>query len=69
MDSQERPMDRLSHFVHKHFLWLMVGSYAVAAFFPAPGLWIRNVSVGESTLFGAKTRISLSMLMLGFLAA
>ena len=31
MDGHEDPLDRLSHFVHKHLLWLMIGSYAVAA--------------------------------------
>lgn len=49
---------KLSHFIHARFIWLLLGSYVVAAFFPAVGLWIRSVS------FGA---VSLPMLMLGFL--
>src|SRR5262245_5525574 len=67
MDRRERPLSRLARFVHAHFLWLMTGSYAVAAWFPAPGRWIRDVSAGEVSLGGAPTRVSVSMLMLAFL--
>ena len=49
---------KLSHFIHAHFIWLLIGSYVVAAIFPALGLWIRSVSFGT---------MSLPMLMLGFL--
>jgi bile acid:Na+ symporter, BASS family len=67
MDGHERTLDRLSHLVHTHLLWLMIGSYAIAATAPAVGLWIRDVSVGEVALFGSKMRVSLSMLMLAAL--
>lgn len=67
MDGQENLLDKLSHFVHKHFLWLMIGSYAVAACAPSLGLTIRDVSVGRVGLFGQTMRISLSMLMLASL--
>jgi bile acid:Na+ symporter, BASS family len=67
MDGHEGPLAKLSHFVHKRFLWLMVGSYAVASGFPSVGLWIRDVRVGEITLFGSRTTVSLSMLMLASL--
>ncbi len=49
---------QLSHFVHARFIWLVIGSYIVAALFPAPGLAARSVSWGT---------ISLPMMMLGFL--
>ncbi|QDT20186.1 bile acid:sodium symporter family protein [Gimesia chilikensis] len=49
---------RVSRFVHARFIWLLLGSYLVAAFFPTLGLAIRSVSWGT---------ISLPMLMLGFL--
>ncbi len=48
----------LSHYVHRHFIWLVIGSYIVAAFVPTVGLWIRSVSWGS---------VSLPMLMLAFL--
>ncbi len=67
MDGPEGLLDKLSHFVHKHFLWLMVGSYAVAACAPSLGLAIRDVSVGKVALFGQTMRISLSMLILAAL--
>jgi BASS family bile acid:Na+ symporter len=49
---------RLSHFVHARFIWLLVSSYLVAAFFPTLGLAIRSMHLGT---------FSLPMLMLAFL--
>lgn len=49
---------RLSHFVHANFIWLLLGSYVVAAFVPTLGLAIRGVSIGT---------IGLPMIMLGML--
>ncbi|MCA9119960.1 MAG: bile acid:sodium symporter [Planctomycetaceae bacterium] len=51
-------MSKLAHFVHARFIWLLLGSYLVAAFFPSIGLSARSVSLGT---------ISLPMMMLGFL--
>ncbi|QDV17169.1 Sodium Bile acid symporter family protein [Gimesia panareensis] len=51
-------LSRLSHLVHARFIWLLLGSYVVAAFFPELGLSIRSLSWGS---------ISLPMIMLGFL--
>jgi bile acid:Na+ symporter, BASS family len=67
MDGHEGLTDKLSHFIHKHLLWMLIGSYAVAASWPSFGLWIRDVSVGDLVVFGARTRISLPMLMLAAL--
>ena len=49
---------KLSHFVHARFIWLLIGSYIIAAFLPALGLSVRSMSWGT---------ISLPMLMLGLL--
>jgi BASS family bile acid:Na+ symporter len=57
----------LAHQVHEHFIWLLIGSYALAALCPTVGLWLRGLSLGEVTLAGEKTRPSLPMLMLAFL--
>ena len=54
MDRHKGPLANLSQFVHKRFLWLMIGSYAVASGFPAVGLWIRDVRVGEITAVRVK---------------
>jgi BASS family bile acid:Na+ symporter len=67
MDGHTGPLARFAHFIHEHFLWLMIGSYAVAAGFPSFGLWVRDCSVGDLTLSGARARVSLSMLMLAAL--
>jgi hypothetical protein len=51
-------MSRLSHFVHGHFLWLLLGAYALAALVPGPGLALGNISLG---------RVSVPMLLLAFI--
>jgi BASS family bile acid:Na+ symporter len=60
-------LSRISQFVQRWFLTLLVASYIVAAWAPALGLWIRDVSLGELSLAGTKTNISLSMAMLAVL--
>ena len=37
-----RRSERLAQAVHRHFLWLLVGCYALAAVWPAPGLVLRR---------------------------
>ena len=49
MDRKENhpPPSRLAvcaSWVHRHFLWLLVGSYLLAAWLPGPGLAIRRLS-------------------------
>jgi BASS family bile acid:Na+ symporter len=56
-----------SHFIHARFIWLLLGSYAVAAVWPQLGLAIRNVSFGEVSVFGEKTKFTLPVLMLALL--
>jgi BASS family bile acid:Na+ symporter len=56
-----------SHFIHEHFIWFLIGSYALAACFPIFGRWIREVSWGEIGLFPEKTTITLPMVMLALL--
>jgi BASS family bile acid:Na+ symporter len=60
-------VERGSHFVHQNFLWLLVGSYAAAAVLPAPGLFLRNVSLGEYDLPQEDTVVTLPMAMLALL--
>jgi len=57
----------VSSLVQAHFLWLLLGCYAAAALAPRPGLWIRDVSFGEISIFQQKTSITLPMLMLALL--
>lgn len=67
MDARVHPLKRLADMAHQHFLMLMIGSYAVAACFPRPGLWIRDVSIGEIAFGESRARVSMSMLMLAAL--
>jgi BASS family bile acid:Na+ symporter len=57
----------VSHFLHRQFIWFLVASYVAAALWPAPGLWLRNVSLGEFDGFQEQTRLTLPMVMLAFL--
>jgi len=67
MDGEKPLVACLSRFVHRHFIWFLIGSYAVAAVLPGLGLWMRDVSFGEAVLFHQRTRITLPVLMLAFL--
>jgi BASS family bile acid:Na+ symporter len=53
--------------MHRHFLWLLIGSYVCAGLCPAVGLSIRNLRFGQVTLWGETTCVSLPMAMLAFL--
>jgi bile acid:Na+ symporter, BASS family len=57
----------VSHFLQAHFLCFLLGSYAAAILWPAFGLWIRDVSVGEVAFIGERSRVTLPMLMLALL--
>ena len=57
----------LSRFIHHHLLWLLIGAYALAAVFPAAGLWIRNLSFGDVALFQTKFHVSLLLILLATL--
>jgi BASS family bile acid:Na+ symporter len=61
------PIYIFSHFVHRHFIWFVLASYAVASFSPGLGLWIRGVSFGDVALFGQKTTVTLPVMMLALL--
>ena len=61
------PLDRISHFVHAHFLGLLLATYALGAAWPGPGLAIRGVSAGRVSLLGGSMALTLPSLMLGFL--
>ena len=67
MPGERTSLDRISHFVHDHFLRLLLATYAVAAVVPGLGLAIRDVSPGRVGLAGESMNLSLPSLMLGFL--
>jgi BASS family bile acid:Na+ symporter len=67
MDKHEHPLARFAHFLHRNFLWFLLGSYVVAAVAPQAGLKIKNVSLGRLYLFGESLPLSLPMLLLALL--
>src|SRR5262249_21355577 len=67
MDGRRHPVSTLSHFLHTHFLWLLLGAYALAGFVPAPGLWLRGLHFGEVAVLGEATRITVPVALLALL--
>jgi BASS family bile acid:Na+ symporter len=43
---------RVSHFLHRYFLWLLLVSYAAAAVLPSGGLWLRGLRFGGAGPLG-----------------
>jgi BASS family bile acid:Na+ symporter len=66
MNTRSR-LDWLSHIVHRNFIWLLAGSYLIAAFFPGLGLWMRGVTFGEVSLGQERAHVSLPMVMLALI--
>jgi bile acid:Na+ symporter, BASS family len=60
-------LSSVSHFLHRHLLWFLIASYAIAAVQPRFGLWIRDLSVWHMNLFQENSRISVPMVLLAFL--
>jgi BASS family bile acid:Na+ symporter len=56
-----------SHFLHRQFLWLLLGAYAAAALAPGPGLWLKDLALPEGHLLGENVRITLPMMLLALL--
>jgi BASS family bile acid:Na+ symporter len=67
MENHGHPLARFSHFLHRNFIWFLMGSYVVAAVAPRAGLAIKNVSLRQFRLFGEHVHISLPMLLLALL--
>ncbi len=60
-------MEELARFIHRQFLWLVLGTYALAAIWPAAGLWIRDVTVGQFATSNEEIRLTFPVLLLALL--
>jgi BASS family bile acid:Na+ symporter len=58
---------KTSHFLHANLLWLLLGSYAVAAVWSGPGMALRAASFGRVGIAGAHVRLSIPLVMLSLL--
>jgi BASS family bile acid:Na+ symporter len=67
MDTIRKRLAWVSHLIHHHFIWFLLGCYVLAARFPAGGLAIRNTSLGSFGPLPEERAFSLPVLMLAFL--
>ncbi len=63
----KNPVAILVHAIHRHFIWVVVSSYIVAAVLPGFGLWIRGVDMGSVNILRSRLDLSLPLLMLAAL--
>jgi len=66
MDASANRLAKLAEAVHHYLLWLMVGSYALAALLPQPSHYLRSVNLGQ-LLWDGWPHVSLPSVLLGFL--
>ncbi|MDX1918925.1 MAG: bile acid:sodium symporter [Candidatus Caenarcaniphilales bacterium] len=60
--------DKVTHFIHHHFLAILFGAYALAVFYPMPGSMIREISLGQISLPDqSQLSLSVPLLMLAIL--
>ncbi|MDG1892351.1 MAG: hypothetical protein P8L18_13660 [Verrucomicrobiota bacterium] len=58
-------MKKASHgknWLHRHFIFLLLAAYGLAAVIPRPGLWLKSLSWGELPVLGEPVTSSLLML-------
>ena len=67
IERQRSVVAQLAHFAHEYLIWLLVGSYAIAAVVPGFGLLLRDVSLGEMNVFHSRTQVSVPTLLLALL--
>ncbi|MHB1425367.1 MAG: bile acid:sodium symporter, partial [Gemmataceae bacterium] len=67
MGKHGHPLARFAHFLHRNFIWFVLGSYVVATLAPQAGLALKDVSLGRFLLFGERVNLSLPMLLLALL--
>lgn len=69
VEIQKAPfVSKITHFIHKNFLLILIFAYLTAAVCPQFGLALRNVEFGHAQFpDGDKVKITLSLLMLSFL--
>jgi BASS family bile acid:Na+ symporter len=63
----DRGLSHLSTWFGANLFWLLVGSYAVAAWWPGPGQWLRSATVVCFSLGDTSFHIAMPMVMLAFL--
>jgi bile acid:Na+ symporter, BASS family len=67
LENHKNSIHLVAHVIHRHFLALLLRVYAAAALVPAPGLWMRGVSFGTTSLAGKGLHCTLPLVMLAAL--
>ena len=67
MDNRASTFLLVSQYIHHHFLWFLIGAYGAASVIPAPGLWIRDTTLGNFSVLGAEMHASLLLILLATL--
>jgi BASS family bile acid:Na+ symporter len=67
VNQRTRFVTAVANRLHRHLLWFLLGAYAAAALWPAPGVRLQEVTLGQAALFGETTRVTLPMMMLALL--
>ncbi len=67
MEERAGIIERIAHRLHANLLWLLLGSYALAAVFPGLGLAARSVSLGEIPLIHDRLNVTLPVALLAAL--
>lgn len=57
----------LTHFIHRHFLPILIAAYVCAVFLPGPGLLLRDIKLADLNIWGSMVKVGPSLLMLAFL--
>jgi BASS family bile acid:Na+ symporter len=69
MADPHRLTDRVARILHRRFLGLLLACYAAAALWPAPGLWLRERSIGAVDVLGERLELSFPLAILALLLA
>lgn len=67
MNAWKRRAPAVSHFLHRHLLGLIVASYALAAVWPGPGLWIKDAEIVGLDLARGRIAMTIPKLLLALL--
>jgi BASS family bile acid:Na+ symporter len=64
MGAVKHPVSTLARLVHENFLWLLLGSYALAAVAPGPGLALAQATPANLSVLGERSPLTVPMLLL-----
>jgi len=67
MTSTNPRVPELVQLIHRYLIWVIAGSYVVAAVLPGPGVAIREISLGQVSVLGSALHLGVPQIMLATL--